>query len=108
MKINADALPGGDTRSFEGAEHGATISMYLVDQAPGGGPDLHTHPYEEVFVVHAGTGTWTCGDAEIEGGAGDVIRVPPETPHKFKNSGTERLRVTAIHSSPRFVQHDLE
>jgi mannose-6-phosphate isomerase-like protein (cupin superfamily) len=108
MKINATDLPGEHTKAFEGVDHGAGISMYLVDQAPGGGPDLHTHPYEEVFVVHAGTGTWTCGDAEIQAGPGDVVRVPPETEHKFKNTGSERLRVTAIHPSPRFIQRDLE
>ena len=108
MKLNVQDLPGRDTRAFEGREHGATICMYLVDQAPGGGPDLHFHPYEEIFVVHAGTGTWTAGDETIEAGAGDIVRVPPETPHKFKNTGTERLRVTAIHSSPVFIQTDLE
>ena len=106
MKINADDLPGKRTKAYEGKEYGAGICMYLVDDAPGEGPDLHWHPYEEVFVVQSGTGVWTAGDEEIEGGPGDIIRVPPETPHKFR--ATTQLRVTAIHLSPEFVQHDLE
>ena len=106
MRVNAADLPGERTKAFEGSEHGARICMYLVDDAPGQGPDLHWHPYEEVFVVHSGTGVWTAGDQEIEGGPGAIIRVPPETPHKFR--ATTQLRVTAIHVSPEFVQHDLE
>ena len=32
--------------------------MELVDVETGHGPNLHRHPYEEIFVVHAGTGTF--------------------------------------------------
>jgi mannose-6-phosphate isomerase-like protein (cupin superfamily) len=31
-----------------------------------------------------------------------------QTPHKFKNIGSERLDIIRIHSSPRFVQENLE
>jgi len=34
--------------------------------------------------------------------------VAPETPHKFKNVGTERLEVICIDASPRIVQEALE
>ena len=40
--------------SWEGFERGAGISLFVVDSPPGGGPALHRHEYEEVFVVHEG------------------------------------------------------
>ena len=34
--------------------HSATMSIITVDGEPGEGPDLHRHPYEEVFVIVEG------------------------------------------------------
>jgi mannose-6-phosphate isomerase-like protein (cupin superfamily) len=34
--------------------------------------------------------------------------VGPETPHKFKNIGTDRLDIICIHASPRMIQVELE
>jgi quercetin dioxygenase-like cupin family protein len=34
--------------------HSETMSVITVDAAPGEGPDLHRHPYEEVFAVLEG------------------------------------------------------
>ena len=48
---------------FEGCKQGASISLHLSDAiAPGEGPRLHRHPYEEVFVIHEGQATYTLGD----------------------------------------------
>jgi hypothetical protein len=49
--VNMDELAReGDTYEFEGYLHGgAGVSVILVDMAPGEGPKLHKHPYEEVF-----------------------------------------------------------
>jgi mannose-6-phosphate isomerase-like protein (cupin superfamily) len=95
-------------RSFEGGGHQSGLSVLLVDAPPGEGPRLHRHPYEEVFVVHAGRGTFTIDGAQAEAGPGDVVVAPAETVHKFVNSGSERLRLTAIHHAPRFVTEWLE
>jgi len=35
--------------------------LIVVDARPDGGPRLHRHPYEEVFVVQEGTATFTAG-----------------------------------------------
>lgn len=49
--VNLDELVrSGDTYEFEGYLHGdASVCVILVDMAPGEGPKLHKHPYEEVF-----------------------------------------------------------
>ncbi len=41
----------GESYEFQGYLHGDNnLSIILVDVPPGGGPKLHKHPYEEVFV----------------------------------------------------------
>ena len=51
--VNKDDLPYGKiAHKFEGYRYGGLdVSFFLVDSPPGGGAVLHTHPYEEVFMV---------------------------------------------------------
>jgi mannose-6-phosphate isomerase-like protein (cupin superfamily) len=99
--------PGG-TVIFHGEPHGSGVSFFLVDNEPGEGPDLHKHPYSETWIVRSGRARVTADDKEIEVGPGDIAVVGSETPHKFKNVGTERLDIICIHASPRIIQDDLE
>jgi len=99
--------PGG-TLTFEGEVHGSGVSFFLVNNQPGEGPDLHKHPYSETWIVRGGKGRFTADSEDIDAGPGDILVVAPETPHKFKNVGTERLEVICIHASPRIVQEALE
>jgi len=104
----ADPVRGDDADEFQGHHLGANVSLIVVDAPPGGGPRLHRHPYEEVFVVQGGTATFTAGDEKIEAKGGQVVVVPAGVPHKFVNSGTERLRQVDIHASDRFLTEWLE
>ncbi len=104
----ADLGAGESDDEFQGYLHGAGVSFILVDAPPGGGPRLHKHPYEEVFVVQEGTATFTAGGEEIEVRGGQVVVVPAGIAHKFVNSGTGRLRQVDIHASERFVTEWLE
>lgn len=88
---------------FTGEELGAGVSIILVDTPPGRGPSLHRHQYEEVFAIQTGDVTFTIGEETRVAGAGDVVVVPPNTPHGFVNSGDEPLGMVAVHVSPRFV-----
>ena len=108
--IRADEVqrsPGG-TVTFEGEPHGSGISFFHVNNAPGEGPDLHRHPYSETWIVRSGTARMTADGQDIEAGSGDIMVVGPETPHKFKNTGHERLEIICVHSSPRIIQEELE
>jgi mannose-6-phosphate isomerase-like protein (cupin superfamily) len=95
---------------FEGDKHGdgVPVSSFIVENTPGKGPRLHKHPYAEVFVVLEGLATFTAGDQEVEATGGNVVVVPPETPHKFVNSGDGTLRLVTIHASGSMIQTDLE
>jgi quercetin dioxygenase-like cupin family protein len=104
--IDKEELPYGTiAHQFEGYRHGdVNVSFFLVDSPPGGGPVLHTHPYEEIFVTLEGEATVTVGDATIEVSAGQVVVAPAGVPHKFVNSGSGPLRQVDIHPSGRIRQ----
>ncbi|TPJ81321.1 cupin domain-containing protein [Mesorhizobium sp. B2-6-2] len=74
----------------------------------GGGPRLHKHPYAEIFVIRSGTGLFTIGDQEIKATAGQILIVPPDTPHKFTNLGPGPLESTDIHENGHFITEWLE
>ncbi|MBZ0293827.1 MAG: cupin domain-containing protein [Anaerolineae bacterium] len=103
-------LPGGETsRQFEGYLHGdANVSFFISNTPPGKGPSLHQHPYEEVFIVQDGCLTFTVGDTMIDAVGGQIVVVPPETPHKFINPGSESARHVDVHVSPRMITTWLE
>ena len=99
---------GEDSNEVQGHNHNAAVSVIVVDAPPGGGPKLHRHPYEEVFVIQDGTATFTAGDETIEASGGQVVIVPGGVPHKFVNTGEGRLRQVDIHASDRFITEWLE
>jgi mannose-6-phosphate isomerase-like protein (cupin superfamily) len=93
---------------FEGRNYGATASFFLVHTEPGKGAALHTHPYEEIFIVQEGVVTFVVGTETLTVTGGHVVIVPPETPHKFTNTGTTPLRQLSIHPSKEIIQTWLE
>jgi mannose-6-phosphate isomerase-like protein (cupin superfamily) len=99
--------PGG-TVTFEGEPHGSGISFFLVNNEPGAGPGLHRHPYSETWIVRSGMVRFTAGGQSFEAGSGDIVVVDSEVPHKFKNSGPDRLDLICIHASARIIQEWLE
>ena len=99
---------GEDANEVQGHNHNAAVSVIVVDAPPGGGPKLHRHPYEEVFVIQEGSVTFMAGGETIEAKGGQVVVVPAGVAHKFTNSGTGRLRQVDVHASDKFVTEWLE
>jgi mannose-6-phosphate isomerase-like protein (cupin superfamily) len=88
---------------FVGADHGEVpFSIILVHAAPGAGPRLHQHPYAEVFVVESGEARFQLGDDTVVVRGGQIVVGPANVPHGFTNTGTGRLRLTAIHGAAEF------
>ena len=108
--IRSGEIPpsAGGTVTFEGEQYGSGVSFFLVNNEPGMGPDLHKHPYSETWIVRSGKARFTADGTDVEAGPGDIVVVGAETPHKFKNVGTDRLDVVCIHASPRMIQEALE
>ncbi len=69
---------------------------------------MHRHPYEEVFILQEGRATFPVGAATLDATAGQIVVVPPNTPHKFINTGSGPLRQVDIHVSERFITEWLE
>ncbi len=47
--IPVEDLPSGENaETFNGHEHGASVSMFLSHNRPETGPELHRHPYRGV------------------------------------------------------------
>ena len=91
---------------FQGRDE-IPISIFVTEYERGQGPDLHTHPYAEAFVVETGTAVFTAGEEKIEVAGGNVVVVPPETVHGFKCAGDDTLRVVSVHPSPTVKQTNL-
>jgi mannose-6-phosphate isomerase-like protein (cupin superfamily) len=91
---------------FEGRDE-IPVSIFILRYERDEGPDLHLHPYAEVFVVQEGTATFTVSDEEVVVTAGHLAIVPPETRHGFKNRHGGVLRVLSVHPSPKVQQTDL-
>lgn len=107
--INIERLPGSENASrFDDHEHGASISFFINRHRPGTGPDLHSHPYEETFIVLDGQVRFTLGEETLEATAGQIVVVPAWTPHKFVSTGAGRLRQISIHPAVRMETEWLE
>jgi mannose-6-phosphate isomerase-like protein (cupin superfamily) len=91
---------------FQGGDD-APVSIFVTEYARGQGPDLHLHPYPEVFVVETGTAMFTAGDEQLEVAGGNIVVVPAETPHGFKGAGEDTLRVVSVHPSGTVQQTNL-
>ncbi len=100
--IEFDELPSaGDAERFEGANHHAQVSFFINHNPPGTGTRLHSHPYEETFIILAGTVRFTVADQTIDALANEVVVVPAYAPHKFLNTGDAPLQKVSIHPAAR-------
>ena len=90
---------------FEGLPRaGIGISVFVVRTPPGASIELHVHPYAETFVLLEGTGRWTAGEDVVELHADQMLVVPPDTPHGFRNISEAPLLVVSIHESGTLEQ----
>ncbi len=83
---------------FEGHPRaGVDISMFVTRTPPGRAVELHVHPYAETFLLLEGRGRWTAGEEVVELEPEQMLVVPPETPHGFRNIGEVPLLVVSVH-----------
>ena len=92
----------------EGFHYGVNtvVIRYAVDEI-GEGPNLHMHPYDEVFHIIEGTAEFTVGDKKFIAKEGDLVIGPANIPHAYKNVGPGRLDSVDIHLNNEWIQYDL-
>ena len=90
--------PRPDRRLFEGHPRaGVDISIFVTRTPPGRAVELHVHPYAETFLLLEGRGRWTRGEDVVELEPEEMLVVPPDTPHGFRNIGDVPLLVVSVH-----------
>jgi len=106
----SDLVAGPRAMLFEGARHGdgLPLSFFVTTTPSRRGPPLHVHPHAEVFLVEAGQARFIIGDDEVEVATGEIVMVPPETPHRFENTGDDDLRIISMQPSPEVHQANVE
>ena len=83
---------------FEGHPRaGVDVSIFVARTPPGAAVELHVHPYSETFLLLQGRGRWTRGDEVVELEPEQILTVPPDTPHGFRNIGDVPLLVVSVH-----------
>lgn len=90
----------GDQVTVRAKLHGTALNVIDVRVPPGSGVPPHTHASAEIFRVLEGTLTiWRMIDGvagEHEARPGDVVTIPGNAPHGYRNIGSGSCVFTAI------------
>jgi len=76
-----------------GAEN---FAMRLFEMEPEGHSPFHAHPWEHEVFILGGEGYVVSEDGEVRFRSGDVVFVPPNEKHQFRNDGAETLRFLCL------------
>lgn len=73
-----------------------SMAMRFFEVAPGGQTPLHQHGYEHEILIMEGAGTvWRAGQ-EVALRAGDVLYIPADETHQFKNCGEQPFKFLCL------------
>jgi mannose-6-phosphate isomerase-like protein (cupin superfamily) len=98
---------GSEIRELAGVPTGNSVNQSLAEATvpPGAETEEHYHgATEEIYLFTSGAGVMKLGDEESEVSAGDAVVIPPGTPHKLRNTGTEPLKLLCCCAPP--YSHD--
>ena len=76
-----------------GANH---FAMRMFEIKPEGHTPLHTHKWEHEVYVLEGKGLVLAASKEEKIKPGDVVFVPPDERHQFKNTGKDILKFLCL------------
>lgn len=100
--VTMPGASGAKMRMLVGPRDGAsTFHMRQFEVAPGGFTPHHQHDYEHEILILKGRGVAQSAAGERPFKAGDVIWVPPNEMHQFRNTGAEPLEFICLIPAPR-------
>ena len=73
-----------------------TFAMRIFEVAAGGHTPLHRHPYEHEIYVIEGRGTVWRDGREVSLKPGDILFVPADEQHQFKNAGASPFKFMCL------------
>ena len=94
------------TVKAEGDDTGGRATVVEFVNPPGFAPPLHRHLHEdEMFLVLAGTATFTCDDETFTATEGDFVLLPAGLPHSFVVAPSGPLRTLQITTPAGFEDY---
>ena len=103
--------PLSEYRKLIGEVAGLPLFTGVQSCRPGYQTPVHWHPYvEHLFILEGRAEAWLEGqeDQVVTLGPGDIIALPANAAHAFRNAGTVELRLLGIHASPSRIVNRLE
>ncbi len=99
--VSMPGAEGARMRMLVGSEDGAgKFHMRHFEVAPGGYTPHHQHDYEHEILILRGEGLAQSAQGERPFKAGDVIWVPPNEMHQFRNTGAGALEFICLIPAP--------
>lgn len=97
--------PGAKSQMLIGQDHGLGMCLIVAEYPPGAETPSHRHPNASAIFVREGRGAFTVENCELTAEAGDIVVVPANAWHSFRNDGDVWLRVVGADEGAR---HDAE
>lgn len=95
--VSMDGVRGARMEVLLGREHGVpNFAMRHFVVEPGGHTPLHSHNYEHEAIILEGAADVECDGAMHRASAGDVLYMPANAMHQFRNPGTVALRFLCL------------
>lgn len=99
--VTMEGSLGARMRMLAGPQDGASnFHMRHFEVEPGGFTPHHQHDYEHEILILKGNGVAKSEQGEREFRAGDVIWVPPNEMHQFRNNGPTPLEFICLIPAP--------
>lgn len=101
-EVTMPGAEGARMRMLIGPADGATrFHMRHFEVRPGGFTPHHQHDYEHEVLILRGVGTLKSEQGDRGCAAGDVVWIPANEMHQFRNSGSEPLEFICLIPAPR-------
>ncbi|MGQ1887848.1 quercetin 2,3-dioxygenase [Serratia marcescens] len=97
----------GDTYTLKlsQTDTGGRFSLIEATVPPGGGPPMHIHKNEdEIFYVLHGELDVTAGQEHYKARSGDLVFIPKNIPHCFRNNGLHAAKQLLIFTPAGFEE----
>lgn len=100
--VEMEGATGAQMRMLIGpAERATNFHMRHFEVEAGGHTPHHKHDYEHEIIILEGSGTANSEQGERAFSAGDVIWVPANEMHQFRNTGDEALKFICLIPAPK-------
>ena len=104
-EVEMDGAKGASIRWLISQKDGApNFATRMFEVEPGGFTPYHTHSWEHENFIVSGEGALVTEEGDKPFKEGDVIYVPPQFKHCYKNTGDTTLKFLCVIPNPESVK----